>query len=216
MSNKTAPAKVTPQEYREDAVEETAVRRSPKGAEPAAAEDGPEEVQDLAADAGGFASEAPAAGAVDSASDSMLSRYFREMATHQVMGPDEELQAAQAVESAEIEHWAALLAYVPAADHVIEQLERDVAELNPEDRPELTQVVELRKLTKAYRKQRSKLHADQLRQWTELTETLARDIRLPDSDRIWMANANQRRVKVMESSGQVQCMKRTKAITPSR
>jgi len=44
-----------------------------------------------------------------------------------------------------------------------------VASVNPEERPELTQVAELRKLTKIYRKQRSKLHADQLRQWTELT-----------------------------------------------
>ncbi len=33
----------------------------------------------------------------ESAADSMLSRYFRDMATHQVMGPDEELAAAQAV-----------------------------------------------------------------------------------------------------------------------
>lgn len=189
MSNKTAPAKDTTQEYREDAVEDTAVRRSPKGAE-SPNEDGPEETPELTADAGGFASEAPAAGIVDGSSDSMLSRYFREMATHQVMGPDEELQAAQAVENAEVDHWSALLAYVPAAEHVLEQLERDVSSLNPEDRPELLQVTELRKLTKLYRKQRSKLHADQLRQWTELTATLARDIRLPDSDRIWMSNAN--------------------------
>ena len=192
MSNKTASAKDTTQEYREDSVEDTAVRRSPKGvgSEAPSSEDGPEETPDLAADAGGFASEPPTPGVVDGSSDSMLSRYFREMATHQVMGPDEELQAAQAVENAEIDHWAALLAYVPAAEHVLEQLERDVASLNPEERPELTQVAELRKLTKVYRKQRSKLHADQLRQWTELTETLARDIRLPDSDRIWMSNAN--------------------------
>src|SRR6187431_1403388 len=191
MSNKTAPAKDTTQEYREDSVEDTAVRRSPKGVgSEAPSEDGPEETPDLAADAGGFATEAPAAGVIDGSSDSMLSRYFREMGTHQVMGPDEELQAAQAVENAEIDHWAALLAYVPAAEHVLEQLERDVSAMNPEERPELSQVAELRKLTKVYRKQRSKLHADQLRQWTELTETLARDIRLPDSDRIWMSNAN--------------------------
>src|SRR6478736_4337948 len=193
MSKQTASAKDTTQEYREDSSEDTAVRRSPKGAGSEAqssSDDGPEESVDLGADAGGFASEAPAAGVIDGSSDSMLSRYFREMATHQVMGPDEELQAAQAVENAEIEHWSALLAYVPAAEHVLEQLERDVASLNPEERPELSQVTELRRLTKVYRKQRSKLHADQLRQWTELTQTLARDIRLPDSDRIWMSNAN--------------------------
>ncbi len=191
MSNKTAPAKDTTEEYREDAVENTAVRRSPQGvSDSSTSEDGPEEAMDVAADAGGFASEPPVAGVVDGSSDSMLSRYFREMATHQVMGPDEELQAAQAVEGAEIDHWSALLAYIPAAEHVLEQLERDVASMNPEERPDLAQVAELRKLTKVYRKQRSKLHADQQRQWTELTDTLARDIRLPDSDRIWMSNAN--------------------------
>ena len=38
---------------------------------------------------------------IDASNDSMLSRYFRDMATHQVMGPDEELRAAQAVELAE-------------------------------------------------------------------------------------------------------------------
>jgi len=37
--------------------------------------------------------------------DSMLARYFREMATHAVMGPDEELRTAIEVETAEIEHW---------------------------------------------------------------------------------------------------------------
>src|SRR6478609_1114530 len=194
MSKQTASAKDTTQEYREDSSEDTAVRRSPKGvgSEPpsSSSDDGPEESVDLGADAGGFASEAPTPGVIDGSSDSMLSRYFREMATHQVMGPDEELQAAQAVENAEIDHWSALLAYVPAAEHVLEQLERDVAAMNPEERPELSQVTELRKLTKVYRKQRSKLHADQLRQWHELTDTLARDIRLPDSDRIWMSNAN--------------------------
>ena len=36
----------------------------------------------------------------ESGGDSMLSRYFRDMATHQVMGPDEELKAARMVESA--------------------------------------------------------------------------------------------------------------------
>jgi hypothetical protein len=66
---------------------------------------------------------------VDGSTDSMLSRYFRDMATHQVMGPDEELSAAQGVEHAEIEHWVALLAYVPAAEAMLDQLEKDVQTL---------------------------------------------------------------------------------------
>lgn len=45
----------------------------------------------------------------DTTNDSMLSRYFRDMATHSVMGSDEELAAAKSVEDAEVEHWVALL-----------------------------------------------------------------------------------------------------------
>jgi RNA polymerase primary sigma factor len=126
---------------------------------------------------------------VDGSTDSMLSRYFRDMATHQVMGPDEELSAAQGVEHAEIEHWVALLAYVPAAEAMLDQLEKDVQTLAPEDRPDLPQIAELRKLAKIYRRQRSKLNADQTRQWNGFAASLAREVRLPDSDRIWMANA---------------------------
>jgi RNA polymerase primary sigma factor len=126
---------------------------------------------------------------VDSSTDSMLSRYFRDMATHQVMGPDEELSAAQGVEQAEVQHWVALLAYVPAAELMFDQLEKDTTTLAPEERPELPEVGELRKLAKLYRRQRSKLNADQTRSWSELSAQLARSVRLPDSDRIWMANA---------------------------
>ncbi|MBX3130889.1 MAG: sigma-70 family RNA polymerase sigma factor [Polyangiaceae bacterium] len=121
--------------------------------------------------------------------DSTLSRYFREMATHQVMGPDEELQTAQEVERAEIDFWVTLLAYPPCAHLVLDQLDRDIATISEEERPAALQREELRKLLKVYKKQRSKLRAEQVRQWTELCEGLAREIRLPDSDRIWMCNA---------------------------
>jgi RNA polymerase primary sigma factor len=128
-------------------------------------------------------------GDLDSSTDSMLSRYFRDMATHQVMGPDEELQTAQAVEQAEVEHWVALLSYVPVAEAVLEQLDRDVISISPEERPELPQMGELRKLIKVHRKQRSKFFAPQSRRWMDLSEELGRAVRLPDSDRIWMASA---------------------------
>ena len=136
-----------------------------------------------------FEGEAPVN--VDSSTDSMLSRYFRDMATHQVMGPDEELQAAQSVEQAEIDHWVALLSHVPAAEAILDQLERDISEVNPEERPEAAaaQVAELRRLAKLHRKQRSKFNAEQTRLWVDSAQTLARDIRLPDSDRLWMSGA---------------------------
>ncbi|HEX3596345.1 MAG TPA: sigma-70 family RNA polymerase sigma factor [Polyangiaceae bacterium] len=126
----------------------------------------------------------------DVAGDSTLSRYFREMATHQVMGPDEELQAAQRVEEAEVDHWAAILAYLPLAETVLVQLEKDVLTMAEPDRPNLVQIPELRRLLKVFKKQRSKLNAAQLREWTELSRALGGSVRLPDSDRLWMANAN--------------------------
>ena len=76
MSNKTAPAKDTTQEYREDSSEDTAVRRSPQGTAESSSEEGPEEAPDMAAaDAGGFASEAPPAG--DPSSDGARRRTGR-------------------------------------------------------------------------------------------------------------------------------------------
>src|ERR1019366_4271485 len=58
--------------------------------------------------------------------DSMLARYFREMATHPVMGPEEELQTAIGVEDAEVEQWAAILSYHAAGDSALDALEKDL------------------------------------------------------------------------------------------
>jgi RNA polymerase primary sigma factor len=176
------------EEYTEDSPEQTAVRAAPSGLSESGPDSPEEFMEGAAAEAAGFASEAPAPTA-DASNDSMLSRYFRDMATHQVMGPDEELRAAQAVEQAEMDHWAALLNYVPVAERMLDMLDQGLGEMNPEERPEIAQIGELRKLVKIYKKQRSKLHADQQRSWTELSQSLAQAVRLPDSDRIWMHGA---------------------------
>ena len=136
---------------------------------------------------------------VESNNDTMLSRYFRDMATHQVMGPDEELQTAQDVEQAEVNHWVALLSYLPAAAILLEQLDCDILTLSEDDRPPAKQRDELRKLLKLYKKQRSKLRAEQQRNWAVLCEGLAREVRLPDSDRIWMANAAKTATEVIKA-----------------
>ncbi len=168
---------VTPLDYT-DEHEETRVRQTS-----ARSSEAPESAQSEEQESGdAFPVE------VDSSPDSMLSRYFRDMATHQVMGPDEELVAAQAVEQAEVDHWVALLAYVPTAELILDQLELDLTTLPPEERPEVAEVAELRRLAKVYRRQRSKLNADQTRQWNDFGASLARAVRLPDSDRIWMAH----------------------------
>ena len=121
--------------------------------------------------------------------DSTLSRYFRDMATHQVMGPDEELKTAKDVEASEVGFWVALLSYLPVAETLLDSLAADLDSLNPEERPQTPEYEGLRELLVVYRKQRSKLHAGQQKHWQELCEGLARAIRLPDSDRVWMHTA---------------------------
>lgn len=120
--------------------------------------------------------------------DSMLARYFRDMAAHQVMGPDEELQAAKGVEQAEVDHWVALLAYPPVAEYVLDAVEEEVVKANdPEIRT--PQIAEMRKIGRSLKKPKAKLTGETEKQWNELAAELARAVRLPDSDRLWMARA---------------------------
>ena len=119
--------------------------------------------------------------------DSMLARYFREMATHPVMGQEEELGTAVDVERAEVEHWCTILSFVPAAEHALDTLEVDLPK--EEEAIDVPQIAELRKHCKLYKKQRNKLTKEQEKKYRGLCEGLARAIRLADSDRLWIANA---------------------------
>jgi RNA polymerase primary sigma factor len=121
--------------------------------------------------------------------DSMLARYFREMATHPVMGPEEELVTAIGVESAEVEHWSAILAYTPAVEHALQSLEKDLPV--DEEALDLPQIAEIRKLLKTARKQRWKLTRPQEKRYRDWCTSLAKAIRLADSDRLWIANAEE-------------------------
>lgn len=120
--------------------------------------------------------------------DSMLSRYFRDMALHPVMGPDQELETARTVEQAEINHWVALLAYIPAAEHILNALDKDVEKAGEEE-VKAPQIVDLQRLVRISKKQKNKLSPDQEKRWTHLSKSLAATVRLPDSDRVWMARA---------------------------
>jgi RNA polymerase primary sigma factor len=120
--------------------------------------------------------------------DSMLARYFREMATHPVMGPDEELQTAIEVERAEVDHWVAIFSYHAAADHALDSLEKDLPTADDE-RLELPQIEEIRKFLRTYKKQRNKLTREQEKKYRVLCASLAKAIRLADSDRLWIAHA---------------------------
>ena len=122
--------------------------------------------------------------------DSMLARYFREMATHPVMGQSEELQTAIDVETAEVEHWVAIFAYHAAADHALDSLEKDLPTAE-EEKLDLPQIAELRKLLKLHKKQRNKLTRPQEKRYRTFCVSLAKAIRLADSDRLWIAHAEE-------------------------
>jgi RNA polymerase primary sigma factor len=105
--------------------------------------------------------------------DSMLARYFRDMALHPVMGPEEVLQTARTVGRTEIDHWVALLSYLPAAEHILFALEQDVLKAGEEE-VQAPQIGELGKLVRSARKQRGKLTSNEERQWGQLATDLAR------------------------------------------
>jgi len=105
------------------------------------------------------------------------------------MSPEEELECARALEQAELEHWTALLAFVPVAEPILERLVRDVNETDDVDRPDIPHTEELLSLVATYRKQKSKLNLGQLKRWNELSTELARRIRLLDREREWLAHA---------------------------
>ncbi|MGH7330380.1 MAG: hypothetical protein ACREJX_18690, partial [Polyangiaceae bacterium] len=119
--------------------------------------------------------------------DSMLARYFREMATHHVMGPEEELTTAIEVEQAEVDHWVAIFTLPVAAEHALDSLEKDLPV--GEEALHLPQIVDMRKLLKSARKQRGKFNKSQEKKWLAITTSLARAIRLADSDRLWVAHS---------------------------
>jgi RNA polymerase primary sigma factor len=122
--------------------------------------------------------------------DSVLSRYFREMATHQVMGAEEELQAAERVEATEVAMWQALLGYMPAAPHLIAQLEAQVLATPEEDRPDMSIFDGLRRLA-GIALAKGSLTAAEAEEYAELSGRLGRELRMPDADRIWMNTACQ-------------------------
>jgi RNA polymerase primary sigma factor len=121
--------------------------------------------------------------------DSMLARYFREMATHPVMGPEEELQTAIEVEDAEVDHWVSILGYCAAADGALDALEKDLP--TGEDALTLPQIEELRKTLRTFKKQHNKLSRDQEKKYRALCASLGKAIRLADSDRLWIAHSEE-------------------------
>jgi RNA polymerase primary sigma factor len=75
-----------------------------------------------------------------------------------------------------------MLAHVPAAEHILEALEKDIVKSGEEvDVPELAELLRIARLAK-----KSKKPGSEDARWQKLCAELASKIRLPDSDRIWM------------------------------
>ncbi|GAB4205528.1 MAG: hypothetical protein OHK0013_21480 [Sandaracinaceae bacterium] len=115
--------------------------------------------------------------------DSTLSRYFREMASHRVLTPQEEIEAAKEVERLEIGYWQALFALPMAIDTVGATIEKYV------EQP-LAEVGALRKLAKNAQKATSKLAKKDQEKWDEIALSLATKLRALDSDRIFVNEAD--------------------------
>ena len=119
--------------------------------------------------------------------DSMLSRYFREMASHGVMTSEDETRAAERVESAEIAYWRAILSFIPAAEYVLDRLEYEIVEAGCVEEVDMSAVSQIRKLIKLYFRQGSKLLPAQSHQYRTLCNQLASSVRFPDTDRLWVS-----------------------------
>ncbi len=115
--------------------------------------------------------------------DSMLARYFRDMASHPVMGREEEIEAAKQVEKAEIQRWVTLLGYLPAAPSMLVALLEDIARSSKEEL-ELPELAEALKLAKA-----RSLSDKRLARYRKLCHAIGQRVQLPDSDRLWVARA---------------------------
>ncbi len=116
----------------------------------------------------------------DSAQDTTLSKYFREMAFHHVMTPKEEVEAAKEVRRLEIEYWEGLLSYPSAYEAVASVLDRHIE-------PPLPQVANLRKVARSAKGGR--LTKTAKAKWNQLVQELADELRELDSDRIFVDEA---------------------------
>jgi RNA polymerase primary sigma factor len=114
--------------------------------------------------------------------DSTLSRYFREMAGHRVLTPQEEIEAARDVERREIAYWEALFAYPPALATVSAVIQQHLGDEAP---AELTVLRRMARTLKA-----GKLGKRQQEKWDAAALELATVMRSVDSDRLYVQDAD--------------------------
>jgi RNA polymerase primary sigma factor len=102
-------------------------------------------------------------------SGTYLSMYFRDMATLDVLRPEEEFTSAREIEALEIMLWEAVLAHAPAVEHVIAGVELVLPALPNEARS-------LRKAAEA----------PDTKTWSKLVARCARKLRADDVDHLFI------------------------------
>ncbi len=124
----------------------------------------------------------------DPSGDSMLSRYFREMAMHAVMTHQQEVAAAIAVEKAEANQWVAIFSYAPTFEHMMACFEKDYPEHATipellETRKLQKQVVALKPVPKGKKDSKTE---KLLAKWNNHLFELGKKLRIADSDRLFI------------------------------
>ncbi|MCS6858176.1 MAG: sigma-70 family RNA polymerase sigma factor [Sandaracinaceae bacterium] len=115
--------------------------------------------------------------------DSTLSRYFREMASHHVLSPQEELEAAKEVERLEIAYWEAIFSFPPAFETVVLTLKRYL-------KPPPQELTLMRRLAKNTKQKGGKFSPAEEEKWQKLSHALAVRLRCLDSDRIYVSECD--------------------------
>jgi RNA polymerase primary sigma factor len=119
----------------------------------------------------------------EASGDSTLSKYFREMAQHRVLTPQEEVAAAQEVERLEIGYWEALFSYSPAYETVASVLERHLeAAVVP------AEIAALRKLARTVKS--SVARKNESPKWAGVAATLSKQLRVLDADRVFVMESD--------------------------
>ncbi len=129
----------------------------------------------------------------DPSGDSMLSRYFREMAMHAVMTHQEEVAAAIAVEKAEANQWVAIFGGNPGVfDHMMACLEKQFVE-HQADPSTVPQLADVKKMVKSIvglkpvpKGKKDPKTEKTLAKWNTLLFELGKKLRIADSDRLWI------------------------------
>ena len=102
-----------------------------------------------------------------------LSMYFRDMATLDVLRPEEEFTSAREIETLEIMLWEAVLAHAPAIEHILQAVE-------------LAQTTETVQLPAEARALRKGAEAPDAKVWPKLVARAARRLRADDVDHLFI------------------------------